>query len=237
MPSSSSFTTAFADWYPRSPPPSRPLSSSPMSHFSGIHADSHHSDSPRRRNRKRTITERSVERYRNESQDQNDGQDSKSVEEPSPKAIRTEPRRRLACPYFKMDPTRFSKANTCVGPGWSTVYRLKEHLYRRHAPHPHQCSRCNTPFKTHADLSIHYRDSTYPCERQTQASVDDEARFTPDQEKRLRARKKHSPKTEEEKWAEVFKVLFPLENKIPSPCTYPKLSPTQVITRLSRTVR
>ena len=33
--------------------------------------------------------------------------------------------RLLACPYFKMDPTTFSKSKACVGPGWRTAYRLK----------------------------------------------------------------------------------------------------------------
>jgi hypothetical protein len=94
---------------------------------------------------------------------------------------------------------------------------LKEHLYRRHAPFPNECLRCNDRFETNAELSNHLRNNANPCETQTRANHGDEARFTPDQERRLRARKKHSPKTEEEKWTEVFRVLFPHENRIPSP--------------------
>ncbi len=33
--------------------------------------------------------------------------------------------RRLACPFFKRNPPRYSEERSCVGPGWLTVHRLK----------------------------------------------------------------------------------------------------------------
>jgi hypothetical protein len=33
--------------------------------------------------------------------------------------------RRLACPYFKRDPRKYSEERSCVGPGWRTVHRVK----------------------------------------------------------------------------------------------------------------
>jgi hypothetical protein len=36
-----------------------------------------------------------------------------------------EPAKRLACPYFKMDPLRHHTARSCLGPGWATVHRIK----------------------------------------------------------------------------------------------------------------
>jgi hypothetical protein len=32
---------------------------------------------------------------------------------------------KLACPFFKRDPDKYSQFRTCVGPGWDTVHRLK----------------------------------------------------------------------------------------------------------------
>jgi hypothetical protein len=37
---------------------------------------------------------------------------------------------RFACPFYKHEPHRFRNRRTCPGPGWPTVHRMKEHLYR-----------------------------------------------------------------------------------------------------------
>ncbi|KAH8199870.1 hypothetical protein TruAng_005986 [Truncatella angustata] len=34
--------------------------------------------------------------------------------------------RKLACPYYKKDPTKHSTINACCGPGWDSISRLKE---------------------------------------------------------------------------------------------------------------
>ena len=47
--------------------------------------------------------------------------------------------------------------------------------------------------------------------------------FTKDQEKRLRSRKKtNADMTDEDKWCEIYMILFPDdgENAIPSPCKF-----------------
>lgn len=33
--------------------------------------------------------------------------------------------RKLACPYFKHDPSRYGSRGSCSGPGWSNVHRMK----------------------------------------------------------------------------------------------------------------
>jgi len=45
---------------------------------------------------------------------------------PTPLSSVTGPRLRLACPYFKYDPARYSAQKTCRGPGgWPDAHRLK----------------------------------------------------------------------------------------------------------------
>lgn len=36
-----------------------------------------------------------------------------------------EGKRRLACPFFKYNPSKYVSERTCSGPGWSSVHRLK----------------------------------------------------------------------------------------------------------------
>lgn len=50
--------------------------------------------------------------------------------EPSKKCKVTEeskgvPERKLACPYFKRNPSKYVTERSCSGPGWSSVHRLK----------------------------------------------------------------------------------------------------------------
>ena len=33
--------------------------------------------------------------------------------------------RKFACPYYKHNPERYKNAKTCMGPGWTTVHRVK----------------------------------------------------------------------------------------------------------------
>ncbi|KAH7309159.1 hypothetical protein B0I35DRAFT_94893 [Stachybotrys elegans] len=122
--------------------------------------------------------------------------------------------RLLACPYFKMDPIKFSRSKVCCGPGWRNVYRLKEHLYRKHAPPQNQCSRCLHSFPSPDALSIHQRHGVI-CEIHDYVEAFD--RFNPKQHEQLRQRTKHPlNKTEEDKWIEIYKILFP-GTKVPSP--------------------
>jgi hypothetical protein len=123
---------------------------------------------------------------------------------------------RFACPFFKRNPPRYMHFNSCPGPGWNDVHRLKEHLYRNHMQ-PSQCLRCGAVFEIHVDLQNHLR-AAVACDIQPFEPVDG---VTPEQQIRLRSRKKPlKPKSEAEKWVEVYQTLFPEDDPsdTPSPC-------------------
>ncbi|KAJ8125719.1 hypothetical protein O1611_g7920 [Lasiodiplodia mahajangana] len=153
-----------------------------------------------------------VDDNENEGHGPNDDERGKRprVGDPSPRP------RRLACPYFKKDPIRFQTKQSCCGPGWETVHRLKEHLDRRHAL-PISCRRCYTAFNTEAEHDSHIR-SFEQCEVQQQpCSIEG---FNAGQRAELKSRPrglKHM--SEPQKWRRVYLILFPetSENEVPSP--------------------
>ncbi|KAK0705982.1 hypothetical protein B0T26DRAFT_439975 [Lasiosphaeria miniovina] len=119
---------------------------------------------------------------------------------------------RFACPFYKHNPKKYKAVKTCCGPGWTDVHRVKEHVYRRHTPKGF-CLRCLTPFEKDEDLKIHQRQAV-ACEVVEPSTTTLEA-IDEDQERKLRARAKAN-QTNEEKWKETFKIIFPGE-KVPSP--------------------
>jgi hypothetical protein len=121
---------------------------------------------------------------------------------------------RFACPFYKHEPHRFRNRRTCPGPGWPTVHRMKEHLYRAHAQSIY-CPRCYTMFDTDTDLSLHLRSA--------QCQVSDPQPIEGIDRETLKALHKRSPsfRLEEDKWRDVYRLLFPdvEEQDVPSPCT------------------
>lgn len=93
----------------------------------------------------------------------------------------------------------------------------RTHLYRRHAL-PLQCPRCWDVFKVDESLSEHLQQDP-PCDkRHNQVPVEG---FTKEQEKRLRSRKKaQADMTDEDKWREIYMILFPDDDRdaIPGAC-------------------
>ena len=148
---------------------------------------------------------------------------------------------KLACPFFKHNKHRYRMSRTCCGPGWDEIHRLKlvenpmffrhdritasdvnieitprEHLYRRHCAPRYQCARCLQDFKTIVGLSNHQRE-VEPCQLAVPDGQDDF--INKDQEEQLRGRGKNAPlKADQEKWADIYRILFPHED-VPSPCT------------------
>lgn len=122
---------------------------------------------------------------------------------------------RFACPFFKHDPMRYRNRRTCPGPGWPSVHRMKEHLYRSHAQ-PIYCPRCYTMFDADADLTLHLRSDTDPCQKALVQAIEGIDR---NMEATLR-RRTTALRPEEDKWRDVYLILFPDtdENDIPSPC-------------------
>ncbi|KAF2268933.1 hypothetical protein CC78DRAFT_575476 [Lojkania enalia] len=135
---------------------------------------------------------------------------------------------RFACPFFKHDSNRYRNRRTCPGPGWPTVHRMKEHLYRSHAQ-PIFCPRCYSMFDSDGDLSNHLRH--HPCEISAPQPIDGIDRET------LKLLRKRSPalRLEEDKWRDTYKLLFPdvPETDIPSPY-YETDSPTEESRRFRR---
>ncbi|KAF2031671.1 hypothetical protein EK21DRAFT_35713, partial [Setomelanomma holmii] len=135
---------------------------------------------------------------------------------------------RFACPFFKHEPNRYRNRRTCPGPGWPTVHRMKEHLYRAHAQSIY-CPRCYTMFDADSDLSNHLR-SAY-CQVSTPQPIEGIDRET------LKALRKRSPalRLEEDKWRDVYRLLFPhvSAEDIPSPF-YDVESPSEDSRRFRR---
>ncbi|RMZ67253.1 Nicotinate-nucleotide diphosphorylase [Pyrenophora seminiperda CCB06] len=135
---------------------------------------------------------------------------------------------RFACPYYKHDPDGYRNRRTCPGPGWATVHRMKEHLYRSHSQ-PIVCPICYATFKSDKEQSNHVR--LQACQRsspQTIEGIDRETMWT------LRKRTT-ALRLEEDKWRDVYLVLFPNVPvaDIPSPF-YDCGSPSETSRRFRR---
>ncbi|KAH7117684.1 hypothetical protein B0J11DRAFT_89705 [Dendryphion nanum] len=137
---------------------------------------------------------------------------------------------RFACPFFKHDPMKYRNRRTCPGPGWPSVHRMKEHLYRSHAQ-PIYCPRCYTMFDADADLTMHLRSDTDPCHMSNAQAIEGIDR---NMEATLR-RRTTALRPEEDKWRDVYLILFPEteETDIPSPY-YDSSSPTEESRRFRR---
>ncbi|KAF3070443.1 putative udp-glucoronosyl and udp-glucosyl transferase family protein [Daldinia childiae] len=130
----------------------------------------------------------------------------------------TESERKFACPFYKNDPKAHNKHRSCAGPGWTSLHRLKEHLYRAHRLPKHVCPRCTDPFDDAKDLAEHIR-ADVPCEKLDVVPVlqgIDEAT-----EAKLKVRRKNCPgMTDEQRWGEIYKILFPSANFNAMPTPY-----------------
>ncbi|KAI1501949.1 hypothetical protein F5X99DRAFT_380937 [Biscogniauxia marginata] len=167
--------------------------------------------------------DRSIPRKRKSGQrghghsEEEDGKDS----DPQPNNIRNSKGKtvglpRFACPYLKYNPIKYKDWQNCPGPGWRDVHRVKEHLYRRHRQPRHICGRCWEPFDDEQSYIDHQR-TTEPCSLREKEPIEG---FDSSQEAKLRSRKKMmTVKSEDEKWQQVFRILFPhvSEEDIPSP--------------------
>ena len=164
-----------------------------------------------------------------------DGEDTQcDVRSPAPPLQRA----RFACPFHKRNPQNPQNARPCAGPGWPETAKVKyvfaliserymelryftrEHLYRTHVRH--ECPRCFQVFLKDDALREHQR-ATEACPRREQC-IDDgydwDQGFNEDQKKKLKSRKGRKDMPEEEKWKDIYRILFPSdpESEIPSPC-------------------
>ncbi|KAK3292919.1 uncharacterized protein B0H64DRAFT_203301 [Chaetomium fimeti] len=149
--------------------------------------------------------------------DEEEGEEGEGYPGPSPpsKRISGSPKK-FACPFRKRDPLTYNIQDheVCAIRSWSTISRLKEHLYRRH--YKTHCQRCKCIFSDARELAEHEMLVT-GCEVLDTIPPGD---ITTYQEKQLKSRKHTTRRqTDEEKWRDIYRLLFPNE-EIPSP--YPE---------------
>jgi hypothetical protein len=126
--------------------------------------------------------------------------------------------RRFACPFFKRRPAEYMQKKSCPGPGWDNVHRMKEHLYRSHEI-LWQCERCGEVLENEADLRRHQKSET-PCQVRSFVPA---GGMTLERRDQLRSRKRAAGwKTEEEKWLDIYSILFPDDDlsNMPTPCKF-----------------
>ncbi|KAF4928164.1 hypothetical protein CGCVW01_v002137 [Colletotrichum viniferum] len=138
----------------------------------------------------------------------------KKQEEPEPP--KSEPPKRLACPYLIYDPTTYESHQGCRGAAFPDTSRLKEHLYRSHRQQPH-CAKCGEPFADESSQEKHGVCSSSLTHSVTGNHLQELKGFDKEQEARLRDRKRKRGESNEEKWKDIFNILFPDTTEIPSP--------------------
>lgn len=125
-------------------------------------------------------------------------------------------KKKLACPFF-LDPQGIRKPDfpSCFFPGFDSVSRLKEHLYRQHKIPQHYCYRCCSAFSEEDSLREHQRA---PQGCQIREHGNKKGLVTFEQERELRSKKRSRQyQSEDEKWKDVYRIIFPEESIIPSP--------------------
>lgn len=129
--------------------------------------------------------------------------------------------RKFACPYYQRNRYRCEinmnlPRGACYGPGFQTVHRVKEHLYRAHMLPP-ICPRCDIQLESDIALERHMRQDS-PCEIRTKQL---RAGINSTTERLLRSRNKDfNKKTEKEKWEYMYDILFPADDRRNRPSPY-----------------
>ena len=95
----------------------------------------------------------------------------------------------------------------------------RQHLYRRHKLPKYQCERCYEMVKT-LELLKQHRGQPKSCEEREAPYTNPSDGFTQEQAEQLKDRKGMSRKTVEQKWKDVYIILFPDTDlsKIPPAC-------------------
>ncbi|KAH6708791.1 hypothetical protein BKA61DRAFT_678648 [Leptodontidium sp. MPI-SDFR-AT-0119] len=146
--------------------------------------------------------------------DEDDGQPPKrGRSEPGLPSDTTE-KLRYSCPYRKHNRQRYNihTHRTCALSGFSSIARVKEHLYRTHRASI-QCPRCSLQFRDQKALKTHLR-SIAVCNYVAGQPVEG---FELDVEEKLKRRRKTAAdQTDAERWEEIYRLLFPGQS-VPSP--------------------
>ncbi|KAH7129934.1 hypothetical protein B0J13DRAFT_644997 [Dactylonectria estremocensis] len=129
--------------------------------------------------------------------------------------------RLIACPFYKRNPRKYGQPEwrSCKSPGFKSLHRLKEHIYRRHRKPRYQCKRCQDDLKKEDALDLHYAQAV-ACQPRP-AIIQDGINDT--QERSIRSRKlAKKNETEEEKWCRMYAIIFPDDTDCPNPYYSPE---------------
>jgi hypothetical protein len=159
---------------------------------------------------------------------------------------------KFSCPYRKHDPREYADWNkwrSCALTPFETVetveYDLliplepepasfltstRAHLYTTHLVFP--CLRCKESFSYERELERHML-ATNICEVNPSGVFTVTKGIFPNLAARLRSLKKRhrGPTSQEERWKEIYRILFPAE-EMPSPCTNYSLLPSTLLITL-----
>jgi hypothetical protein len=211
-------------------PPSSSSSTPPRSQANGSAGSSTEHTSSSGSGKKRPL--------RNGDESPEDGDDDKNGDE-TRKRLRLSSQSqedialRWACPFYQRSPhhycveTEYGDYRKCAkSPGFSGVHRVKcvlfallaceadkrsrDHIYKCHASI--YCDRCYSVFKNEDDLTAHRRDPS-PCIVQDPRPMQG---LTNEQKKLLKPRDRN--KSEKARWITIYKICFPNDEFIPSPC-------------------
>ncbi|KAH7002569.1 hypothetical protein EDB80DRAFT_894587 [Ilyonectria destructans] len=148
------------------------------------------------------------------SDDGKDDQDRKGSREPKRVKMGQGDGLDFACPFLKHNVRKYQTKRCCAWSGWKTVHRVKEHVYRKHRLPQSKCNRCCCEFQNSTQLADHQRLEV-PCNIRLQDPQDG---VNEEQILALRSRKKAKGNTSEsEKWANMYKIIFPDDDLVPSP--------------------
>ncbi|KAK0740099.1 hypothetical protein B0T18DRAFT_202369 [Schizothecium vesticola] len=114
--------------------------------------------------------------------------------------------RKFSCPFHKMYPGSGKLYKSCKVPGWSSVHRVKEHIYRRHRRPAFRCPRCLETFETD-DNSTNTQDLTQYVTRKMHLLR--KRPFTSASPRNQCSERKKRERSEEERWFNIFNILFP----------------------------
>lgn len=155
----------------------------------------------------------------NDGDDDDGGRDNKRLRASAVDTPAEVPPPKFACPYFKYNQAKYRMWRSCPGPGWTTVHRIKEHIYRKHVL-PIRCPRCHQVFETDG-LKDEHISQAERCVRAEDGSPPEG--IDADKERLLRSRKgKNKEASEAEKWNDMYLILFPEADptRLPSPCKF-----------------
>ncbi|KAK4446948.1 hypothetical protein QBC34DRAFT_144548 [Podospora aff. communis PSN243] len=165
-----------------------------------------------------TLRKRAFERDDEDPPGRGDEEDSekRKRKDTTPQAQLKDRLKKFACPYYKRYPSSDKLSKSCHAPGWDSVHRVKEHIYRRHQRPPFRCPRCFEAFDNEDKLLEHQRAAVI-CETSAVQLEEETIYISKSQELELRKRKRET--SEEEKWHNIFRILFPQvpSEQMPSP--------------------